>query len=333
MIDIRSDTVTRPSPEMLATMVAAETGDDVYGEDATLNQLESYVAEITAKEAALFVSSGTQSNLLALLSHCQRGDEYIAGQDAHAYRYEAGGAAVLGGIQPQPLPFNERGELDLDEVKRVVKPNDFHFAQTRLVCLENTQGGKVLQMSYLQAYSDLMKQLNLKAHLDGARLFNAVVKLAVTPASICAHFDTVSICLSKSLGCPVGSVLVGDAETIAKARRWRKMLGGGMRQAGILAAAGLYALEHNIDRLKEDHQNADKLGNAIQDLGFKLKEPVETNMVILDLTPDIENNLRRFLRQKGILMSSPRWVIHKDVSALDITSIIEACKLYSAKGF
>lgn len=330
MIDLRSDTVTKPSAEMLETMLSAKLGDDVYGEDPTVNHLEEQSAEFLGKKAALFVSSGTQSNLLALLSHCERGDEYIAGQEAHTYKFEAGGGAVLGGIQPQPLSFNQRGELDLDEVKSAIKPRDFHFARTKLVCLENTQGGKALDMSYLDNFSTQVKDLGLNSHLDGARLFNATTKLKVSPSSVCSHFDSISICLSKGLGCPVGSLLVSDEDTIQKARRWRKMLGGGMRQAGILAAAGIYALEHHIDRLEEDHQHASLLGAGLQQIpSFSLVEPVATNMVFLEMAAHSIAPLKDFLKKKGILISSSRLVVHRDISRSDLDQVLAACREFS----
>ena len=230
-------------------MVQAQVGDDVYGEDPTVNQLERVCAARLGFDAALLLPSGTQSNLVALLSHCARGDEYIAGQDAHTYRYEGGGAAVLGGIQPQPLPFNDDGTLPLSAVAAAVKPDDFHFANTRLLCLENTQAGNSVPPAYFAAARKLADQFDLRVHLDGARLFNAVVALGVEVTDITGHCDSVSLCLSKGLGAPVGSVLCGGAEFIDAGRRWRKILGGGMRQAGIIAAAGLYALEYNVTRL------------------------------------------------------------------------------------
>ncbi|MFU8769867.1 MAG: low-specificity L-threonine aldolase, partial [Desulfotignum sp.] len=262
-IDLRSDTVTRPGREMLAAMMAAPVGDDVYGEDPTVNLLEQTAARITGKAAALFCASGTQTNLVALLSHCERGDEYIVGQTAHTYRYEAGGGAVLGSIQPQPLDFEPDGTLDLARVARFIKPDDFHFAKTRLLCLENTQGGKVLPLEYLKDARALADRHGLGFHLDGARVFNAAVKLGVDVKEITTLFDSVSCCLSKGLGAPVGSVLCGSDAFIARARRWRKMVGGGMRQAGILAAAGLYALSRNIDRLAEDHAHAARLAAGL----------------------------------------------------------------------
>jgi len=332
LIDLRSDTVTKPDADMLDAMFHAPVGDDVYGEDPTVNALETMVATLTGKEAALFVSSGTQSNLLALLCHCGRGDEYIAGQDAHAYRFEAGGAAVLGGIQPQPLPFNERGELDLDEVRRTIKPDDYHFAKTRLLCLENTQGGKVLAMDYLAEFASLADSYGLKKHLDGARAFNAAVKLSINIKEICRYFDTVSICLSKGLAAPVGSVLVGDQETIDSARRSRKMLGGGMRQIGYLAAAGIYALENNVARLEEDHGNASLLADSLQNLaGFDVKEEPQTNMVMLDLPANRFSKLKAWLADNQVTVSGQRWVCHKDVSTDDVHRVLELCREFSTQ--
>jgi len=314
---------------MKAAMMAAETGDDVYGEDPTVNALERRAAEVTGKPAGLFVASGTQGNLLALLTHCQRGEEYIAGQDAHTYRFEAGGGAVLGGIQPQPVPFNARGELDLDQVRGVIKPDNFHFAITRLVCLENTQGGKPLALAYLDDYAALCSEFGLSRHLDGARVFNAAVKQGVEVGQICDYFDTVSFCLSKGLGCPVGSVLVGSETFIHRARRWRKMLGGGMRQAGVLAAAGLYALDHNIARLAEDHELAARLGAGLTGLGMPLAEEVQTNMVMLEPSGVDMKALGKFLSGRGIATSGPRLVTHLDLTAADIDAMLEACADYT----
>ena len=254
LIDLRSDTVTQPTSGMREAMLEAVTGDDVYGEDPTVRQLEQRLAAQLGLQAGLFVPSGTMSNLLALMSHCERGDEYIAGQLAHVYKYEAGGAAVLGSIQPQPVEMEPDGSLDLARVAAAIKPDDFHFARTRLLTLENTMNGKVLPLAYLAEARAFTQERGLALHLDGARLFNAVVKLGCTAEDIGRHFDSVSVCLSKGLGAPVGSVLCGEEAFIAKARRLRKMVGGGMRQAGVLAAAGLYALDHQVQRLTEDHQ-------------------------------------------------------------------------------
>jgi threonine aldolase len=329
MIDLRSDTVTQPSAEMRDAMVNAVTGDDVYGEDPTVNELERFAAELTGKEAAVFAASGTQTNLMGLLSHCQRGHEYIVGHAAHTYMYEGGGAAVLGGIQPCPLPFEADGTLSLAAIEQAIKPDDAHFAITRLVCLENTQAGKVLPLDYLQRYSDLAARHRLLRHLDGARVFNAAVALDVPVAEICRHFDTVSICLSKGLACPVGSLLVGDAESIRHARRWRKMLGGGMRQAGLLAAAGLYALKNNVASLQEDHIKASRVAEALAGLdGFALQAPPQTNMVMLSADTDVAA-LQQHLLHDGIRISGTRWVFHQDVSSADIDRLLQACNSFS----
>jgi threonine aldolase len=328
-IDLRSDTVTRPTPGMRAAMAAAEVGDDVYGEDPTVNRLEAYAADLLAKEAALFVPTGTQSNLLGVMSHCERGDEYIVGQQAHTYKYEGGGAAVLGSIQPQPLDLEPDGTLDLDRAAGAIKPDDAHFAVTRLLCLENTQGGKVLPLDYLGRAHRFARERRLGLHLDGARVFNAAVKQGVPVREIAQHFDTVSVCLSKGLGAPVGSVLCGSREHIAKARRWRKVLGGGMRQAGVLAAAGLYALEHHVDRLAEDHDNANALAAGLRQLpGMQVDAaPVQTNMVFVSLPAERADRLRSFLRLRRILLgagSHIRLVTHLDVCAEDIAAVIQA---------
>ncbi|MCA1793745.1 MAG: low-specificity L-threonine aldolase [Desulfotignum sp.] len=321
-IDLRSDTVTRPTPQMLEAMMAAPVGDDVYGEDPTVNQLEQTAARMTGMEAGLFCASGTQTNLVALLSHCQRGEEYIVGQTAHTYKYEAGGGAVLGSIQPQPLDFAPDGTLDLATVERFIKPDDFHFARTRLFCLENTQAGKVLPMAYLKEARSLADRHGLGFHLDGARVFNAAVKLGIDLKEITTLFDSVSCCLSKGLGTPVGSVLCGSKDFIAKARRWRKMVGGGMRQAGILAAAGLYALSHNIDRLAQDHANAVRLAEGLSGIdAIHIDEKtLQTNMVLADINADMQA-LVDHLAGQGIRISpgSPvRLVTHLDIDAEDI---------------
>jgi threonine aldolase len=330
MIDLRSDTLTKPTPEMLAAMLAAEVGDDVYGEDPTVNALEAYAAQLTGKQAAVFASSGTQSNLLGLLSHCQRGHEYIVGSTAHTYMFEGGGAAVLGGIQPCTIPFNERGEIPLESIAAVIKPDDSHFAISRLLCLENTQSGKVLDLDYLSAWSQLAQERGLLRHLDGARVFNAAVKLNVPVKEICQYFDTVSICLSKGLGCPMGSLLVGDEATIRSARRWRKMLGGGLRQAGLVAAAGLFALQNNVQRLAADHANARRVADALKTLpGFKLAEEPQTNMVMLDEGMELAA-LITHLEGNGIRINGHRWVFHLDVSGEDADQLIVACTDYAA---
>lgn len=336
MIDLRSDTVTRPTAAMRRAMAEADVGDDVYGDDPTVNQLESMAADLLGKEDAILATSGTQSNLMALLSHCGRGDEYIVGQQAHTYRFEAGGAAVLGSIQPQPLDFEPDGSIDLARVVQAVKPDDFHFARTRLLCLENTQGGKVLPLDYLAAAEATARDHGLGLHLDGARLFNAAVKLNIPPVSIARHFDTLSICLSKGLGAPVGSLLCGSRELIKKARRWRKMLGGGMRQAGILAAAGIVALQDHVDRLREDHANASLLAEKLSALDEVFVDPegVQTNMVFVGLRQGEPAALQAHLREKGVLINSGnpiRMVTHLDVSQKDIEEAVEKIKGYFSK--
>ena len=329
--DFRSDTVTTPSPAMRQAMAEAEVGDDVYGDDPTVNRLEALGASLLGKEAALYASSGTQTNLLALLTHCGRGDEYIVGQDAHTYKYEGGGAAALGSIVPQPIEFEEDGSLDLAKVEAKIKPDDFHHARSRLLCLENTQGGKVLSLAYQREAADFAKRRGLSLHLDGARLFNAAVKLGIEAREIAAPYDSISICLSKGLGAPVGSLLVGSAAFIKAARRWRKVLGGGMRQAGIIAAAGIQALERNIDRLADDHANAAFLAAALQKLpGLEvLPHSGDTNMVFLRFKSADSVELANSLKAKGILVSagSPmRLVTHLDVDRKDIENLVAGLK-------
>lgn len=326
IIDLRSDTVTEPSGAMRSAMLAAPVGDDVYGEDPTVNKLQAVLAEMTGMEQGLFMPSGTQSNLVALISHCARGDEYIVGQQAHTYKYEGGGAAVLGGIQPQPLEFNEQGGLDLDAVKAAIKPLDNHFARTRLLCLENTMQGKVLPLSYISEAVQFAKQHRLGLHLDGARAFNAAVASGVSIAQLVAGFDSVSICLSKGLGAPVGSVLLGNKDFIESARRWRKITGGGLRQAGILAAGGLFALSHNIDRLEQDHERAKLLATNLRALGFAV-EPVQTNMLFVQSGPHDPKQLCEKLLEQGIKVSAAprlRLVTHLDIDDADIEKISSA---------
>ena len=329
IIDLRSDTVTKPTPAMRAAMADAPVGDDVYSEDPTVNRLEAMAAEMLGTEAAIFAASGTQTNLLALLCHCGRGDEYVAGQTAHCYRYEGGGAAVFGGIQPQPLDFEPDGTLDLAKVAGAIKPVDHHFARTRLLCLENTTAGKVLPIDYLGKASAFARKEGLALHLDGARLFNAAVKLGVEGREIARHFDSVSLCLSKGLGAPVGSVLCGNRELVAQARRWRKVLGGGMRQAGSLAAAGIVALTTQVERLAEDHDNARHLAAGLAEipgLGINPAE-VQTNMVFLCLASETADRLVPFLGERGIVIAgreSIRLVTHLDVTAADIERTLAA---------
>jgi len=316
LVDLRSDTVTRPGEGMRRAMLAAELGDDVFGDDPTVNRLQDCAAERLGFEAALFFPSGTQSNLAALMSHCQRGDEVLLGQEAHTYRYEAGGGAVLGSIQPQPLANRADGTLDLAEVEAAIKPDDAHFARTRLLALENTIGGRVIARAYLQEALALAERRGLSTHLDGARIFNAAVSLGLPVDALVKGFDSVSVCLSKGLGAPAGTVLVGSQAFIARARRARKMLGGAMRQAGVIAAAGLYALEHNVERLAEDHANAERLATGLR--GLKLPAEQHSNMVFVKLPAERVVPLVEALHMQGILvLPGPRMrlVTHLDVDA------------------
>ena len=331
LIDLRSDTVTRPCPAMRAAMAAAEVGDDVWGDDPTVNRLQEAVAERAGKEAALFFPSGTQSNLAALMAHCGRGDEYIVGQLAHTYKYEGGGAAVLGSIQPQPIENAPDGALPLDKIAAAIKLVDDHFARTRLLALENTIGGKVLSARYVAEATDLARQRGLATHLDGARVFNAAVASGLPVADLCAPFDSVSICFSKGLGAPVGSVLVGSRALIEVAHRWRKVLGGGMRQAGVLAAACLYALEHNVERLAEDHENAAHLAAGLAQIDEVTVQSQATNMVFAQLPQEHCKPLEARLKARGILTQmvySSRFVTHMDVSRSDIDVFVAELKAY-----
>ena len=320
-IDLRSDTVTRPGAAMRAAMCDAAVGDDVYGDDPSVNRLQASLAERLGFEAGLFFPSGTQSNLAALMAHCQRGDEYIVGQEAHTYRYEGGGAAVLGSIQPQPLANQADGSIPLADIEAAIKPNDVHYARTRLIALENTIGGKVLPPAYVAEVVALARRRSLALHLDGARLFNAAVKLGVAADEVCAGFDSVSVCLSKGLGAPVGSVLCGQRELIQSATRWRKMLGGGMRQAGVLAAAGIYALEHHVARLADDHRHAAVLAEGLAAIGELRVEPVQTNIVYVHVPLERCAALQAHLAAHGVLVSiaaKTRLVTHLDVSTEQI---------------
>ncbi|HEV7346006.1 MAG TPA: low-specificity L-threonine aldolase [Devosia sp.] len=314
--DFRSDTVTKPSPGMRAAMASAEVGDDVFGDDPTVNRLEQRMAAMLGKDAAIFVPSGTQSNLLALMSHCGRGDEFIAGQKAHLYVNEAGGAAVLGSIQPQPIAHQADGTLSLADIEEAIKPDDSHYARTRLIALENTFGGKVIPVDYMQQVAEIARRRGLGFHLDGARAFNACIALGTDIRTFTAPFDTVSICLSKGLGAPVGSVLIGRQDLIDTARRHRKMLGGGLRQSGILAAAGLYALEHNIDRLAEDHRRAERLAEGLAAFPqLKVTMP-DTNIVFVDVAGEVSEGFAAFLEQRAIGAlgyGRQRWVTHLDI--------------------
>ncbi len=326
MVDLRSDTVTRPSAAMREAMARAEVGDDVFGDDPTVKSLEERVATLFGMEAGLFFPSGTQSNLAALMAHCGRGEEVIVGQDAHTYRYEGGGAAVLGSIQPQPLQNLPDGTLDLAMVEAAIKPDDSHFAITRLLALENTIGGKVIGRDYLARAVTLAWKRGLSTHLDGARIFNAAVKLGMPVNALCAGFDTVSVCLSKGLGTPAGTVLAGHKGLVDKARRIRKMLGGGMRQVGVLAAAGLYAIEHNVARLAADHANAERLAQGLAGAGYEL-EPVQTNMVFVKVPRERCAALQEHLDSAGvtaIVAPRTRLVTHLDVDAAGVDRAVAA---------
>lgn len=335
VIDLRSDTVTRPTPGMLAAMSAAEVGDDVWGDDPTVNRLQALTAEMTQKPAALFFPSGTQSNLAALMSHCERGDEYIVGQMAHTYRWEGGGAAVLGSIQPQPIEQAADGTIPIDKIAAAIKPFGpglgTHFARTRLLALENTWGGRVLPQQYVIDAAAFARSKGLNVHLDGARAFNAAVASGISIADLLAPFDSASLCISKGLGAPVGAVLVGDAAFIERAARWRKMLGGGMRQSGYLAAACIYALENNIERLAEDHANAARLATGLGEVSALTVTAQATNVVFLNLPEAHAKPLEEFMKQRGMLMQgvyAARLVTHLDVSRDDIDAFVAAVKDY-----
>jgi len=332
-LDLRSDTVTQPTPAMREAMASAATGDDVYGEDPSVNALEERVAGLFNKDAAILCTSGTQSNLLALLSQCQRGEEYLVGEEYHTYRYEAGGAAVLGGIVQQTVSVQADGTLDLERLASKVKPADPHFPITRLLSLENTHTGKVMPPAFIAAASTFVNQHNLRLHLDGARLFNAHIQSGQSITAMTAPFHSVSVCFSKGLGAPIGSMLVADAETIHKARRWRKMLGGGMRQAGIVAAALDYALDHHVQRLADDHQCAQQLANALrtaiatQKIQGVTVEPAVTNMVYVQFDqPGIAKQVSEYCRSHGIFVPASarmRLVTHLDVTSAYIDFIVE----------
>lgn len=333
-MDFRSDTVTKPTPAMRQAMADAPVGDDVYGDDPTVNELEAWAAERHGFEAALFTTSGTQANLLGLMAHCERGDEYLCGQQAHNYKYEAGGAAVLGSIQPQPIENNPDGTLDFNKLKAAIKPDDSHFARTKLLSLENTINGKVLPLSYLAQAREFVDQHGLALHLDGARAYNAAVALDVDIRKIAKHFDSMTICLSKGLSAPIGSLLLGSKAYITKARRLRKMLGGGMRQAGILAAAGKLALTEQVEQLKVDHANAKLLAVKLSQLeGFQINPDfVETNIVFAKLDDNVDiHAIATKLSEDGIIISpgNPiRFVTHKDISESDIKLLVEKLRMY-----
>jgi threonine aldolase len=338
IIDLRSDTVTRPTPGMLKAMMAAEVGDDVWGDDPTVNRLCAVIAERTGKEAALFLPTGTQSNLAAIMAHCERGDEYIVGQMAHTYRWEGGGAAVLGSVVPQPLEQETDGTIPIAKISAAIKPHGTglgaHYARSRLLALENTWSGKILPASYVAEATAFAKSKGLSAHLDGARAFNAAVGSGVSIGEICKPFDSVSLCMSKGLGAPAGALLVGDKAFIERAYRWRKVLGGGMRQSGFIAAACLYALDHQVERLAEDHANANALAKGLASIeGIKITGHA-TNMLFLDLPQGTkEQTIEAFLKERGMLMQgvyNTRLVTHHDVTRDDVDRFVAVVKEYYA---
>ncbi|RZI44434.1 low-specificity L-threonine aldolase [Herbaspirillum sp. HC18] len=355
MSDFRSDTVTQPTAAMKQAMMEAPLGDDVFGDDPTVNRLQQTAAAILGFEAALFAPSGTQTNLIALMTHCQRGDEAIVGQQWHTYRWEAGGMAVLGSVQPQPLEHQPDGTIALADIEAAIKPDDPHFAKTRLVVMENTTGGKVLPVEYMRSVSDLAKRHGLRCHIDGARLFNAAVALTeqggdpvAKAREICSGYDSVSLCLSKGLGAPVGSLLLGSTEFIKQARRIRKMLGGGMRQAGVLAAAGLHALQNHVHRLADDHANARALSEGLAKAiasrpaleGKAVVHAAQTNIVFLDVDAAIADAFLQHLAANGIKVTSGyqrakdrairriRWVTHMDVDSADVARALQVVNTF-----
>jgi threonine aldolase len=337
VVDLRSDTVTQPTQAMREAMLLADVGDDVYGEDPTVNALQQRLADDLGFEAGLFVPTGTQSNLLALMAHCERGDEYLVGADAHTFRWEGGGAAVLGSIQPQPIPQDTDGTLPLDKVIAAIKPIDPHFARTKVLALENTWWGRVLPLDYLKAARQLTRERGLGLHLDGARLFNAAVASGVPARDIAQHFDSVSVCLSKGLGAPVGSVLVGSQLLIDKARRWRKVAGGGWRQAGLLAAACTYALDHHVARLADDHRRAAYLAGRLREISGVNLLGQFTNMVYVDVPADRLRDLDVHMKAAGIRISvgytpTLRLVTHLDVDDEGVERVVEAFGSFFVRG-
>jgi threonine aldolase len=341
-VDLRSDTVTRPTPGMRDAMAQALVGDDVFADDPSVNALQEKIANMLGFEAALFMPTGTQSNLCGVLSHCQRGDEYIVGQMAHCYRWEGGGAAVFGSVQPQPLTQQADGSIALADIEAAIKPDDAHFAKTKLLALENTWGGKLVPQSYLNEFSAFALQKGLARHLDGARLFNAAAAQAAALGTspydeakrIAQCFDSVSVCFSKGLGAPMGSALCGTKDFIAKAHRLRKMAGGGLRQAGFMAAAASYALDHQVMRLTQDHQLMQHLAQGLSGIeGLQVEAP-QTNILFVDLVGDAKAKgaaLQAHLKQAGIDMTGLyrlRFVTHLDVDRAGIDRTIAAVRQF-----
>lgn len=345
IVDLRSDTVTQPTLAMRAAMMAAPLGDDVFGDDPSVNALQEKIAALLGFEAALFVPTGTQSNLCAVLSHCQRGDEYLVGQMAHCYRWEGGGAAVMGSVQPQPIQHQSDGSLSLNDIDAAIKPDDPHFARSRLLALENTLGGKVLPMDYLVQATNLAHARGLTCHLDGARLFNAAVAQASASDAdpigeakrIAQCFDSVSVCFSKGLGAPVGSALCGSFELIGRARRIRKMAGGAMRQAGLLAAAASHALDHHVSRLAHDHALAKRLADALTGIPELSVEPPQTNILFVDLADAAKasgDSLIAHLKSHGVLATGLyrlRFVTHLDVDEAGVDRAATAVRSFFSR--
>jgi threonine aldolase len=342
-MDFRSDTVTQPTSAMREAMFSAPLGDDVFGDDPSINALQEHAATQLGFEAALFAPSGTQTNLIALMSHCARGEEALVGQQWHTYRWEAGGMAVLGSIQPQPIENQPDGSLRIEDLQAAIKPDDPHFAKTKLVVIENTTGGKPLTPAYMKSVAHFAKQNKLMAHIDGARLMNAAVAQAsqqgnTTDAQclaqakqLCEGFDSLSLCLSKGLGAPVGSLLLGNREFIARAKRHRKMLGGGMRQGGFLAAAGLYALQHNVARLQEDHVNAQVLAKGLADLPFVSVKSIATNIVFIQVDAAVANDFAAHLAKHGVKhtgLAMQRWVTHLNVDQHSVAKALDIARQF-----
>ncbi|MDE0533934.1 MAG: low-specificity L-threonine aldolase [Albidovulum sp.] len=333
-VDLRSDTVTSPDEGMREAMAKAKVGDDVYGEDPSINDLEKLAARLLGKESAIFFPSGTQSNLSAILAHCGRGDELIAGENYHSIKSEASGASALGGVAMCPIATEPDGSLDPEKIVQAVKPDDPHFPRTRLLCLENTVSGSAIPFKNLSLSASAARQANLSVHLDGARLFNAAEKLKESPSRLAGVADSVSVCLSKGLGAPAGTMLAGSKEFCAKARRNRKILGGSMRQSGILAAAGIYALENNVGDLADDHRRADALASAIADFPaeWRIAAKVATNMVFVTPRPDDHAPFQAFLSRRGIKIGwqrpSIRIVVHREIDDEDIGYAISSMRDY-----
>ena len=335
MIDLRSDTVTLPTEEMRNAMATAAVGDDVMGEDPTVNQLEKMAADLAGMEASLFVASGTMGNLVSVLAHCDRGDEVVLGDKSHLYRGEAGGISVLGSVSFKPLHNQEDGTIDINQLFESISPDDFHFSKTKVIALENTQnycGGAVLLPEYVEKVSNFTNEHGLLLHMDGARIFNAAVYLGLNLSTLLENVDSVSICLSKGLSAPVGSLVCGSEEFISKARRIRKMLGGGMRQAGIIAAAGIIALEKMVDRLSEDHINAKKLAvglSKIPNIGIDI-DKVQTNIIYFEIKDVSELKLASLLENKGVKIypRKPKWriVTHSVITSTDVDIVLDAFK-------